>query len=165
MSRRKDNNVQSFQIDHERLLPGIYISQKQITGQDIATVDIRMKHPNKGGYLSTASSHTLEHLGATYLRTIAHKDWQERIIYFGPMGCRTGFYLVLLGWFKHNHIYELLEDMFSWIIKADKISGQSSIECGNYLDNDLVSAKKEAALFLSRIESCDFGKEYPYVET
>lgn len=131
--------IASFQVNHNTLERGIYISR--IDG-DITTFDIRMKKPNGGDYLENAAMHTIEHLFATFARNSKYK---ERVIYFGPMGCRTGFYFLTRN-IPNEEVIKLIEDAFSFIADYEgEIPGVSKIECGNYLEHNLGGAKKEAA--------------------
>ena len=108
------NKITSFTIDHIRLMPGIYVSRKDtVSGAVITTFDIRMTSPNDEPVMNTAEVHTIEHLGATFLRN--HETWKDRVIYFGPMGCRTGFYLLLAGDYDSADIVPLMKEMFSFI--------------------------------------------------
>lgn len=130
--------IASFQVNHNTLERGIYISR--IDG-DITTFDIRMKKPNGGDYLENAAMHTIEHLFATFAR---NSEYKERVIYFGPMGCRTGFYFLTRN-IPNGEVIKLIEDAFSFIADYEgEIPGVSKIECGNYLEHDLAGAKKEA---------------------
>ncbi|MBQ9691327.1 MAG: S-ribosylhomocysteine lyase [Eggerthellaceae bacterium] len=139
--------ISSFQVDHTTLLPGIYLSR--IDG-DAYTYDIRMKQPNKGDYLSTGQAHTLEHLFATYARSSA---WRSEIIYVGPMGCRTGFYLITKD-ISRNDVIKLTQESFLFMANFDgAIPGATERECGNYLDQDLAGAKKQAQAFYEVISS------------
>lgn len=109
--------IKSFTVDHKRLLPGVYVSRKDSTGHDVVTTfDIRMTRPNFEPVMNTAEIHTLEHLGATFLRN--HEEWGDKIIYFGPMGCRTGFYLLLAGDYESEDIISLLREMFEFVCLA-----------------------------------------------
>lgn len=131
--------IASFQVNHNTLERGIYISR--IDG-DITTFDIRMKKPNGGDYLENAAMHTIEHLFATFAR---NSEYKERVIYFGPMGCRTGFYFLTRN-IPNGEVIKLIEDAFSFIADYEgEIPGVSKIECGNYLEHNLTGAKKEAA--------------------
>lgn len=131
--------IASFCVDHTKLDTGLYVSR--VDG-DVVTYDIRMRKPNGGDYLQNAALHTLEHLGATYLRNSEYKD---SVIYFGPMGCRTGFYFLSRG-LDNKTVLKLLLDMFSFIADFEgDIPGASEIECGNYLDQDLSGARADAA--------------------
>ena len=110
--------ITSFTIDHIKLQPGIYVSRKDTAGNTtITTFDIRMTSPNEEPVLNTAEIHTLEHLGATFLRN--HPEYKEKILYFGPMGCRTGFYLLLAGDYGSRDIVPLITDMYTWMSEFD----------------------------------------------
>lgn len=138
--------IASFCVDHTKLKPGMYISR---TDGDICTYDLRMKTPNAGDYLPVPAMHTLEHLLATYVRNSAY---QEQVIYAGPMGCRTGFYLLLRN-VPHADAVGLVQDAFRFIADYEgDIPGASEIECGNYREQDLPGAKREAAAYLPIIE-------------
>ena len=136
--------IASFTINHLDLLPGIYVSRKDKAGEAVLTTfDLRMTKPNREPVMNTAELHTIEHLGATYLRN--HPDWADRIIYFGPMGCRTGFYFLVSGLSEQDAI-RLTQDAFRFIAAYEgAIPGVSAVECGNYLEHDLDGAKKIAA--------------------
>ena len=139
--------IASFEVNHNVLERGIYISR--IDG-DITTYDIRMKLPNKNDYLATAAMHTIEHIVATFVRNSAYSD---RIIYFGPMGCRTGFYLLTRN-IPENEVISLIFDAFSFLAEfRGEIPGTTAIECGNYLEHDLETAKAEAKNYLPVIEN------------
>ena len=133
--------IASFTVNHMRLLPGIYVSRKDSTGHDVVTTfDIRMTRPNFEPVMNTAEIHTLEHLGATFLRN--HEEWSDKIIYFGPMGCRTGFYLLLAGDYESEDIISLLREMFEFVCHFEgEIPGAAPEACGNYLDQNLPMAK------------------------
>ena len=133
--------IKSFTVDHKRLLPGVYVSRKDSTGHDVVTTfDIRMTRPNFEPVMNTAEIHTLEHLGATFLRN--HEEWGDKIIYFGPMGCRTGFYLLLAGDYESEDIISLLREMFEFVCHFEgEIPGAAPEACGNYLDQNLPMAK------------------------
>lgn len=143
--------IASFTVNHLKLLRGIYVSRKDALGSEIITTfDIRMKVPNKEAVMNTAEIHTIEHLGATFLRN--HEKYGNQIIYFGPMGCRTGFYLVIGGDFSSETILPLIREMFEFIANYDgDIPGASPEECGNYTDMDLKTAKFEAKKFLEEV--------------
>ena len=143
--------IASFTIDHIRLLPGIYVSRKDnVNGSVITTFDIRMTGPNDEPVMNTAEVHAIEHLGATFLRN--HKDWQDRVIYFGPMGCRTGFYLLLAGDYTSRNIVPLIKEMYAFIASYDgEIPGASPKDCGNYLDMNLPMARFLARRFLTDV--------------
>ena len=143
--------IASFTIDHIRLLPGIYVSRKDnVNGSVITTFDIRMTAPNDEPVMNTAEVHAIEHLGATFLRN--HKDWKDRVIYFGPMGCRTGFYLLLAGDYTSRDIVPLIKEMYAFIASYDgEIPGASPKDCGNYLDMNLPMARFLARRFLTDV--------------
>ena len=143
--------IASFTIDHIRLQPGIYVSRKDHVGNEvITTFDIRMTSPNEEPVMNTAEVHTIEHLAATFLRN--HKEFGSRIIYFGPMGCRTGFYLLLAGDYESSDIVELLKDMFVFIRDfKDEVPGASPKDCGNYLDMNLGMANYLAKKYLDEV--------------
>lgn len=143
--------IKSFTVDHKRLLPGVYVSRKDSTGHDVVTTfDIRMTRPNFEPVMNTAEIHTLEHLGATFLRN--HEEWGDKIIYFGPMGCRTGFYLLLAGDYESEDIISLLREMFEFVCHFEgEIPGAAPETCGNYLDQNLPMAKYLAEKYLDHV--------------
>ena len=143
--------IKSFTVDHKRLLPGVYVSRKDSTGHDVVTTfDIRMTRPNFEPVMNTAEIHTLEHLGATFLRN--HEEWGDSIIYFGPMGCRTGFYLLLAGDYESEDIISLLREMFEFVCHFEgEIPGAAPEACGNYLDQNLPMAKYLAEKYLEHV--------------
>ncbi len=144
--------IASFSVDHIRLERGLYLSRKDRLGECVtSSIDIRMKKPNVEPVLSTGSIHTIEHLGATFLRN--HAEWSDRIIYFGPMGCRTGCYLVLFGEYTSKDLLELMREMFQFMVNfVGEIPGATAIECGNYRDQDLAGAIKESKEYLALLE-------------
>ncbi|MFV0350790.1 MAG: S-ribosylhomocysteine lyase [Oscillospiraceae bacterium] len=132
--------IPSFSVDHTNLQKGMYISR--IDAPDIITYDLRMKRPNKGDYLSTGGMHTLEHIFATYARNGAYKD---SVIYVGPMGCRTGFYLITRG-LPHTDAIRLVQEAMDFVATFEgDIPGASAPECGNYADQNLPEARAVAA--------------------
>jgi S-ribosylhomocysteine lyase len=143
--------ITSFTIDHIKLVPGVYVSRKDPVGDSlITTFDIRMTKPNGEPVMNTAEMHAIEHLAATYLRN--DKDYENKIIYFGPMGCRTGFYLLLAGDYESKDIIPLLTAMFEFIRDyKDIIPGASAKDCGNYLDMNLPMANYLANKFLNEV--------------
>ena len=143
--------IASFTIDHMKLLCGVYVSRKDKIGSEvITTFDIRMTRPNFEPVMQTGEMHTIEHLGATYLRN--HTEFAEKTIYFGPMGCRTGFYLLLGGDYESRDIIPLITDMFQFIRDFEgEIPGATAINCGNYSDMNLSLAKHYAKRFLDEI--------------
>ena len=143
--------IASFTIDHLRLLPGVYVSRKDAVGSEtLTTFDLRMTAPNREPVMNTAEMHAIEHLAATYLRN--NKEWQDKIIYFGPMGCRTGFYLILAGDLTSKDILPLIISTFEFIrdFKGD-VPGASAKDCGNYLDMNLPMANFLARKFLEEV--------------
>lgn len=145
------DKITSFTIDHLKLLPGIYVSRTDKAGDSvITTFDIRMTRPNYEPVMNTAELHTMEHLGATYLRN--HQAFKDRVIYFGPMGCRTGFYLLLAGEFHSGDIVPLITGMFKFIADFEgEVPGACARDCGNYLDMNLPMAKYLAGRFLKEV--------------
>lgn len=146
------DKIASFTIDHRNLDRGIFVSRKDKThsGDILTTFDIRMKLPNREPALEPAVIHTIEHLAATYLRN--RDDWKERVVYWGPMGCLTGNYLILAGDYSSNDIVDLMRDMMAFIASFEsEIPGASEIECGNYRLNDLEGARREAARYLGEV--------------
>lgn len=143
--------ITSFTIDHIKLIPGIYVSRKDpVGGEIITTFDLRMTSPNDEPVMNTAEMHAIEHLAATFLRN--HKEFGPKIIYFGPMGCRTGFYLLLAGDYESKDIMELLKELFSFIADFEgEIPGASAKDCGNYLDMNLPMAKYLAKKYLEEV--------------
>ena len=140
--------IASFQVDHVRLNRGLYVSRiDEINGNYLTSFDIRMKLPNREPVINIAELHTMEHLGATFLRN--HPIWKEQIVYFGPMGCRTGFYLILKGKLESKDIVELMKELYKFMaeFKGD-IPGATAVECGNYLDQNLPMANYEAKKYL-----------------
>lgn len=146
----KMDKIASFTVNHLTLLPGIYVSRKDYIGSEvITTFDIRMKMPNREPVMNTAEMHTMEHLGATFLRN--HPQWKEKVIYFGPMGCRTGHYLLLAGDYSSMEIVPLMKEMFAFIRDYEgDIPGAAARDCGNYLDMNLPMAKYLANEFIER---------------
>ena len=143
--------IPSFAIDHERLLRGIYVSRKdQVGGDTVTTFDIRMKEPNREPVLHNGAIHTIEHLAATYLRN--DPEWKDRIIYWGPMGCLTGNYLLLRGDYASKDIVELMKRTFRFVADFEgEIPGAAAKDCGNYLLHDLPMARLEARKYLEEV--------------
>lgn len=132
--------IASFTIDHTRLLPGIYVSRKDYVGSEVLTTfDLRITRPNFEPVMNTAEVHTIEHLGATFLRN--HPQYGSKIVYFGPMGCRTGFYLILAGDYASAEIVPLITETFEFIRDyRGTVPGACAKDCGNYLDMNLPMA-------------------------
>lgn len=143
--------ITSFTIDHLKLVPGVYVSRKDFAGNNpITTFDLRITKPNEEPVMNTAEVHTIEHLGATFLRN--HKVYGQKILYFGPMGCRTGFYLLLSGDYESRTILPLLKEMFEFIASYDdEVPGASAKDCGNYLDMNLPMARYYAKKYLREV--------------
>lgn len=143
--------IASFTIDHIKLKPGVYVSRKDIVGdQVITTFDLRMTSPNDEPVMNTAEVHTIEHLGATFLRN--HKEFGTKTIYFGPMGCRTGFYLLLAGDYESRDIVPLMREMYTFIRDFhEEVPGASAKDCGNYLDMNLGMANWLAKRYLDKV--------------
>ncbi len=143
--------IPSFTIDHTHLLRGIYISRiDEINGEIITTFDVRMKEPNREPALGMGALHTIEHLAATYLRN--EPQWKDRIIYWGPMGCLTGNYLLMKGKLQPEEILPIMQETFRFIAEFEgEIPGAAPQDCGNYLLHDLPMAKWEAAKYLHEV--------------
>lgn len=143
--------IASFTIDHIKLQPGIYVSRKDHIGDEvITTFDLRMTSPNEEPVMNTAEMHTIEHLAATFLRN--HKEYGTKTVYFGPMGCRTGFYLLLAGDYESLDIVDLMVEMFTFIRDfKDEVPGASAKDCGNYLDMNLGMANYLAKKYLDEV--------------
>lgn len=145
--------IASFTIDHIKLKPGVYVSRKDKVGDSvITTFDLRMTSPNDEPVMNTAEVHTIEHLAATFLRN--HSVYKDRVIYFGPMGCRTGFYLLLAGDLSSSDIVPLMIELFRFIRDYEgEVPGASAKDCGNYLDMNLNMAKYLAGRYLDNVLS------------
>ena len=151
------DKIASFTVNHLKLLPGVYVSRRDTAGDArITTFDIRMTRPNHEPVMNTAEIHTIEHLGATFLRN--HKVYKDRVLYFGPMGCRTGFYLLTRG-LTPAQALELTVESFRFMAAFEgAVPGASEVECGNYRDMDLPAAKAEAAAMLPVLEALTADK-------
>ena len=143
--------IASFTIDHLKLLPGIYVSRKDNVGSEIITTfDLRMTRPKFEPVMNTAEMHAIEHLAATFLRN--HETYGSKIVYFGPMGCRTGFYLLLAGNYESKDIVPLIKELFIFIRDfKGEIPGAAAIHCGNYLDMNLPMANYLAKKYLDEV--------------
>lgn len=143
--------IASFTIDHIKLQPGIYVSRKDHIGAEtITTFDLRMTSPNDEPVMNTAEMHTIEHLAATFLRN--DPEWKDKVVYFGPMGCRTGFYVLLAGDLSSKDIVPLMTKMYEFIRDFEgAVPGASAKDCGNYLDMNLPMAKYLAKKFLDEV--------------
>ena len=143
--------ITSFTIDHEKLQPGVYVSRKDPVGDTIVTTfDLRFTSPNEEPVMNTAEMHTIEHLAATFLRN--HKDFGPKILYFGPMGCRTGFYLLLIGDYSSADILPLMKELWAFVRDyKDEVPGACARDCGNYLDMNLPMANYLAKRYLEEV--------------
>lgn len=143
--------IASFTVNHLTLLPGVYVSRKDHVGAEVLTTfDIRMTRPNFEPVMNTAEIHTIEHLAATFLRN--HEEYADKTVYFGPMGCRTGFYLILAGDYESKDIVELLKEMFAFIRDfKDEVPGAAARDCGNYLDMNLPMANYLAKKYYEEV--------------
>ena len=143
------DKIASFTVDHLSLMPGVYVSRVDIdpaSGTTVTTFDLRLTAPNREPVMNTAECHTIEHLGATFLRN--HPQWAPRVVYFGPMGCRTGFYLVVFGQVSSQEILPLVRELFAFVRDfSGEIPGARPEECGNYLDQNLSMAQWLAARY------------------
>lgn len=143
--------IASFTVNHLTLLPGVYVSRQDTVGSEvITTFDLRMTRPNFEPVMNTAEIHTLEHLGATYLRN--NEEYKDKVIYFGPMGCRTGFYMVLAGDYESKEVVPLVKDMFAFMKDFEgEVPGAAARDCGNYLDMNLKMAKFVAKRYYDEV--------------
>ena len=143
--------IASFTVDHLRLVPGVYVSRvDQVAGNPITTFDLRMTSPNDEPVMNTAEVHTIEHLAATFLRN--HAEYADKTIYFGPMGCRTGFYLILSGSYESKDIVPLLKEMYRFMADFEgEVPGASAKDCGNYLDMNLSMANYLGKKYLDEV--------------
>ena len=154
--------IASFTIDHLRLQPGVYVSRKDRVGSEtVTTFDLRMTSPNEEPVMNTAEVHTIEHLGATFLRN--DPRWKDRVLYFGPMGCRTGFYLLLAGDLCSEQVLDLVSRCFRFIADyRGEVPGASARDCGNYLDMNLPMANYLAEKYCRVLETADESRlHYP----
>ncbi len=145
--------ITSFTIDHLRLLPGLYVSRKDAVGEEIVTTfDLRITRPNLEPVMNTAEVHTIEHLGATWLRNAP--QWADRVLYFGPMGCRTGFYLLLKGDLESRDVLEMVTECFRFIADYQgDVPGACAKDCGNYLDMNLSMANYYGRKYAAILEN------------
>lgn len=143
--------IPSFTVDHLRLRRGVYVSRKDVVGnQTITTFDIRMKAPNREPALHPSALHAMEHLAATFLRN--HPEWADRVVYWGPMGCLTGNYLILQGDLTSRDVLPLLTETFDFIARFEgEIPGANARDCGNHLLMDLPMARWEARRYLDQV--------------
>ncbi|MBY4797302.1 S-ribosylhomocysteine lyase [Collinsella sp. AGMB00827] len=146
------DTIASFTVDHLALMPGVYVSRRDVDPASkavVTTFDLRLTAPNREPVMNTAEAHTIEHLGATFLRN--HPIWASRVVYFGPMGCRTGFYLTVFGEVHSAEILPLVRELFEFVASFEgEIPGATAKECGNYLDQNLPMARWLAKRYLTR---------------
>ncbi len=158
--------IQSFSVDHTRIVPGIFTSRVDYLGElPVTTYDIRLKRPNREPVIDVAAMHSLEHLIATFLRN--DPDWKDEVIYWGPMGCLTGFYLILKGNRTPKELYNLILGAFKSVNDASEVPGTAPENCGHYLMHDLEMAKWYASEFASYLEANKDNSdifEYPRAE-
>lgn len=147
--------ITSFTIDHIKLQPGLYVSRKDKVGSEtVTTFDLRLTKPNEEPVLNTAEVHTIEHLGATFLRN--DRQWKDKVLYFGPMGCRTGFYLLLAGDYSSREVLPLVLNCFRFIRDySGPVPGASAKDCGNYLDMNLPMANYWGGKYAALLENID----------
>ncbi|MBQ7654707.1 MAG: S-ribosylhomocysteine lyase [Clostridia bacterium] len=155
--------IKSFSVDHTRIVPGIFVSRvDEVSGGLVTTYDIRLKKPNKEPVIDVAAMHSLEHIIATYLRN--DPDWKDEVIYWGPMGCLTGFYLILKGSRSPREIFDLLLRAFKSVDKSTEVPGAAPVNCGHYLMHNLAMAKWYAAEFAGYLQANSDNQdifEYP----
>lgn len=156
------NKIASFTVNHLTLIPGLYVSRiDKVNDSFVTTFDIRVTKPNTEPVMDNPGIHAIEHLGATFLRN--HNKWKEQVIYFGPMGCRTGFYMILAGNYNSLYVYDLVKEMFEFIMNYEGvIPGASAIECGNYLDLNLSMAKFYAKKYIKEVLENFTEEKYIY---
>ena len=149
------DKITSFTIDHIKLQPGLYVSRKDKVGTEtVTTFDLRLTKPNDEPVMNTAEVHTMEHLAATFLRN--DDQWKDKVLYFGPMGCRTGFYLLLAGDYASRDVLELVKSCFCFIRDyTGEVPGASARDCGNYLDMNLSMANYWGKRYASLLENID----------
>jgi len=147
--------ITSFTIDHIRLQPGLYVSRKDTVGAEtVTTFDLRLTSPNEEPVMNTAEVHTIEHLAATYLRN--DEKWKEKVLYFGPMGCRTGFYLLMAGDYDSRDVLELVKACFRFVAEfSGEVPGATAKDCGNYLDMNLPMANYWGRRYAALLENID----------
>lgn len=158
--------IQSFSVDHTKIVPGIFTSRVDYLGDYmVTTYDIRLKRPNREPVIDVAAMHSLEHIIATYLRN--DEEWKDEVIYWGPMGCLTGFYLILKGNRAPREIYDLILSAFNSVDKVEEVPGATAVNCGHYLMHNLRMAKwyaKEFAAYLEAHANDSDIFEYPKAE-
>lgn len=145
------NKIASFTVNHLNLLPGVYVSRRDYIGSEVVTTfDLRFTRPNLEPPMDNPGIHSIEHLVATFLRN--HPVWSDKTVYFGPMGCRTGFYLILAGSYESKDIVPLLKEMYRFMADFEgEVPGASAKDCGNYLDMNLPMAKYLSKKYLTEV--------------
>ena len=158
--------IPSFSVDHTKIVPGIYESRVDVLGDELVTTfDVRLKEPNKEPAVAPAAMHTMEHVIATYLRN--HPYWNDQLVYWGPMGCLTGFYIIVKGRPAASEMYPVILESFKHMSAFEgEVPGAAPVNCGNYLMHDLPMAKWEAARYVEYLEAADKSVifEYPKAE-
>ena len=157
--------IPSFAVDHTRIVPGIFESRvDEVNGAYVTTFDIRVKRPNVEKAVSDAAMHTMEHVIATYLRNDA--EWKDKLVYWGPMGCLTGFYMIVKGRPKSSELYDVILAAFRYMRDYEgEVPGATPENCGNYLLHDLKAAKEEAAKYVDYLEKADKSQIFEYPKT
>ena len=158
--------IQSFSVDHTRIIPGIFTSRVDHLGKEtVTTYDVRLKRPNREPVIDVAAMHSLEHIVATYLRN--DPDWKDEVVYWGPMGCLTGFYLILKGNRPPQALYDLLLRAFRYVESVEEVPGATAVNCGYYRMHNLEMAKWYAKEFVAYLEANEGNGdifEYPQTE-
>lgn len=158
--------IPSFSVDHTRIVPGIFENRVDVIGDEmVTTFDVRLKRPNREPAIDPAAMHTIEHVVATYLRN--HEDWKDQLIYWGPMGCLTGFYIIVKGRPKASDLYPIILESFQHMSEFEgEVPGATPENCGKYLMHDLPMAKWEAARYVEYLKTADRSTmfEYPKAE-
>lgn len=159
------NLIPSFTVDHTQIIPGIYESRVDTLGEALATTfDVRLKRPNAEPGIAPAAMHTMEHVIATYLRN--DPEWADKLIYWGPMGCLTGFYIIVKGRPAASDMYPILLKAFRYMRDFEgEVPGATPVNCGAYLMHDLPMAKWEAARYVAYLENADMNKIFTYPKT
>ena len=157
--------IPSFTVDHMRIIPGIFESRVDTLGEELVTTfDVRVKKPNAEPSIDPAAMHTMEHLVATFLRN--HPDWKDQLIYWGPMGCLTGFYIIVKGRPAASDLYPIILDAFRYVRDFEgEVPGASPTNCGKYLMHDLPMAKWEAGKYVEYLETADLDAIFRYPMT
>ncbi len=157
--------IPSFSVDHTKIVPGIFESRVDVLGQEyVTTFDVRVKKPNSEPAIAPAAMHTMEHVIATFLRN--NDEWKDKLVYWGPMGCLTGFYIIVKGRPASSEMYPILLEAFKYMRDFEgEVPGAQAVNCGNYLMHDLPMAKWEAARYVEYLENADKSKIFEYPKT